>query len=63
MLLSIHPIPARSPAEREFVGMVGETQGKVEEDGHDVIHEKQGREKTWWGITRDWVQLYKWSHM
>lgn len=53
MLLSIHPIPARSPAEREFVGMVGETQGKVEGDGHDVIHKKQGRERTWRGITRD----------
>lgn len=32
MLLSIHLIPARSPAEREFVGAVewlGRTQGKV----------------------------------
>lgn len=58
MLLSIHPIPARSPAEREFVGMVGEDTGKSgEEMAMTLFTRKQGRERTWRGITRDWEQL------
>lgn len=42
---------------------LGRTQGKVEGGGHDVIHEKQGRERTWRGITRDWVQIYMVTHV
>lgn len=42
---------------------LGRTQGKVEGDGHDVIHEKQGKERTWRGITRDWEQIYMVTHV
>lgn len=51
MLLSIHLIPARSPAEREFVGAVewlGRTQGKVGarrgDDDDSYSREREERE-------------------